>query len=102
MGSVENGVISFPVFQEEDDSGNPVEGTDYQGWMNFSNGQYYSTGNNGAIQIVLPNANAASIAKARRAAAASDFELRLNPRFSKNISKKDNMRKIMKLHPSQF
>lgn len=102
LGSVENGVISFPVFQESDDSGNPVEGTDYQGWMNFSNGKYYTTGNNGAIQIVLPNANAASIAKARRAAAASDFELRLNPRFSKNVSKKDNMRKIMRLYPSQF
>jgi hypothetical protein len=100
-------VITFPVFQETDDDGNPRTDDDgnpllYQGWLNFSGGKYYTTGNNGAIQIVLPNANPASVAKAKRAAAASNFELRLNPRFSKNISQKDNMRKIMKLHPSQF
>lgn len=107
LGSLKDGIIEFPVFQETDDDGNPRTDDDgnpllYQGWLNFSGGKYYTTGNNGAIQIVLPNANPASVAKAKRAAAASNFELRLNPRFSKNISQKDNMRKIMKLHPSQF
>lgn len=107
LGSLKDGVITFPVFQETDGDGNPQTDDDgnpllYQGWLNFSGGNYYTTGNNGAIQIVLPNANPASVAKAKRAAAASNFELRLNPRFSKNASKKNNKRKIMKLHPSQF
>lgn len=107
LGSVKDGVIKFPVFPLTDDDDNVITDDDgnpvyYQGWMNFSGGKSYVTGNNGKIQIVLPNANPASVAKAKRAAAASDFELRLNPRFSKKVSKKDNMRKFMKHHPSQF
>lgn len=100
LGSLKDGVITFPVFQETDGDGNPRTDDDgnpllYQGWLNFSGGKYYTTGNNGAIQIVLPNANPASVAKAKRAAAASDFERRLmSSATSKNFFKKDAKRSL--------
>ena len=92
MGTLKDGVITFPVLEQMDDGGNVItdeEGNTqvYQGWMNFSGGKYYPTGLNGELQIVLPSASAEVKAKAQRRAAADNFACRLYG-VKNNISKK--------------
>ena len=70
MGKLVDGVITFPVLQTS-------SGTILQGIVFFGTSGYY-TGSNGAFKIVLPSASAGVKAKAKRAAAAADFEHRLN------------------------
>ena len=70
MGKLVDGVITFPVLQTK-------SGTIFQGIVFFGTSGYY-TGSNGAFKIVLPSASAGVKAKAKRAAAAADFEHRLN------------------------
>lgn len=85
FGKVEDGVISFPVFQTTDTE----TPQNYQGWLICQSlEKEWSIGMNGAMQVVLPNANAASVAKAKRAAAASDFARRLN-NVSSNKTKRN-------------
>ena len=100
VGTLEDGVITFPVLPREDADGNPItddEGNQlyFQGWLNFEEGKYFAMGANGEMQLILPNANAAAVAKAKRAAAASDFERRM---FAVPSSKpcKKGTRRIMK------
>lgn len=107
LGTLKDGVITFPVFKETDDDNNVI--TDdagnpyyYQGWLNFEGGKYWSAGINGEMQLVLPNANASAIAKAKRAAAASDFERRLYVSPSRNMAKKDSIRIKKKVEKSNL
>ena len=72
FGSVENGVISFPVLEEESSDGSTVQ---YQVWV-LLNGKYYFGGRNGAFKIYLPGAEVDS--RAKSAARAADFARRLN------------------------
>lgn len=67
FGSVKNGVISFPVLEEENSKGEKVQ---YQAWLVLG-GKHYFGGTNGAFQIFLPGSTAA--ARAKSAARAAKF-----------------------------
>ena len=69
-GKLVDGVLKFPSYRTQ-------SGLVFQGIIFFGNSGYY-TGNNSAFQIVLPSAAQSVKAKAQRAAAAADFERRLN------------------------
>ena len=73
FGSVNDGVITFPVLQGESSSGNTI---DYQIWLNMGGNSYFG-GRHGEFKIVLPSAAGAKMAKAKAMAKASSFEMRL-------------------------
>ena len=73
FGSVNDGVITFPVLQGKTSSGNLV---DYQMWLNMGGNSYFA-GRHGEFKIVLPSAAGAKMAKAKAMAKASNFEMRL-------------------------
>ncbi len=107
VGTLEDGVITFPVLPREDADGNPItdaEGNQlyYQGWLNFEEGKYFAMGANGEMQLILPNANAAAVAKAKRAAAASDFERRMFAVPSTKSCKKGTRRIMKTLKKANF
>lgn len=96
FGKLVDGVITLPVLPETDEDGNPLaddEGNPlvFQGWMNFSGGKYYSTGNNGAFKLVLPGASAEARAKAASRAKASDFAMRLNGGITRKMVKRQRV-----------
>jgi hypothetical protein len=74
FGTVADGVISFPVLEQESSSGKMVN---YQIWLNMGDSSYFG-GRNGQFQVVLPGASEAVRAKARAKCKAYDFEMRLN------------------------
>jgi len=71
FGTLSDGVISFPVLEEESSQGNKVQ---YQLWI-IMNDKHYFAGRSGSFQIVLPGA--AASAKAKALARAASFERRL-------------------------
>ena len=101
LGTVKDGIIEFPVFEQTDAEGNPLTDDDgnvrvFQGWMNFAGGQYTTIGEHGQFSILLPGATPSEVAKAQRAAKACDFERRMffnaaklqSMKKSKHIEKK--------------
>jgi len=75
FGKLENGVITFPGIQAEDQEGNPQYYEDgspilFQGYTYMSGTGYYG-GTNVAFKVVLPSAAAAVKAKAKAQAAKS-------------------------------
>ena len=69
FGKVEDGVISFPVFQTQNSAGADIN---YQAYLNIGENFYY-VGKNGAISVTLPGASASAKAKAKANAKASQF-----------------------------
>lgn len=93
FGTLKDGVISFPLLSQTLSDETVVK---YSAYLNVGE-DFYRVGKNGEIGVVLPNANSAEVAKAKRAAAATDFERRLNGISSKKTGKKDNMSSVKML-----
>ena len=93
FGTLKDGVISFPLLSQTLSDESVVQ---YSAYLNVGE-NFYRVGKNGEIGVVLPNANSAEVAKAKRAAAATDFERRLNGISSKKTGKKDNMSSVKML-----
>lgn len=90
FGTIQDGVINFPVLEEESSSGTVVQ---YQLYA-VLNGSYYFAGRNGAFQIVLPSA-AASV-KAKALSRAASFEHRLKGgRFSNAVKPSVKQKHLM-------
>lgn len=70
FGKLENGIFTFPTLQGKNSKGDVI---DYQLWLSMGGSSYFA-GRNSAFTIVLPGVDAV---KAKRAAAAADFERRL-------------------------
>lgn len=80
FGTLEDGVMTFPSFEEKDEATDEVKYT-YQGFVTFAGEDgSYSMGNNGELQIVLPSAVSVSARKAAK------FAGNLNA-FNKNWKK---------------
>lgn len=75
FGTLVDGVITLPSFSVKDDDGN-VKYT-FQGIFAQGKNAWYA-GQNTEFKLVLPTASAAARAKAKKAAAASDFARRLS------------------------
>ena len=105
FGKVANGVITLPVLTRTDSDGNPLydgEGNPkvYQGYLYVGEDGYYAC-TNGGFKIILPSASASVKANAKRAMAASDFELRLNGGAS-SLKLKNKMPKVLRYKPLQM
>lgn len=101
FGTLEDGVITLPYLTATDSEGNirkdsngdPIK---FQGYLYRSDGGAWYSCRNGAFALVLPSANAAARAKAKRRAAAADFEYRLNG-GSSNCESKNHLTSSKKL-----
>ena len=101
FGTLEDGVITLPYLTATDSEGNirkdsngdPIK---FQGYLYRSDGGAWYSCRNGAFALVLPSANAAARAKAKRRAAAADFEYRLNGGAS-NCESKNHLTSSKKL-----
>lgn len=93
FGTLADGVISFPLLTTEASDGSIIN---YSGYLNVGD-NFYNVGKNGKIEVVLPNANASSVARAKRAAAASDFGRRLSGVSFKKSSIKGNVASVKML-----
>lgn len=101
FGTLEDGVITLPYLTATDSEGNirkdsngdPIK---FQGYLYRSDGGAWYSCTNGAFALVLPSANAAARAKAKRRAAAADFEYRLNG-GSSNCESKNHLTSSKKL-----
>lgn len=80
FGTLADGVITLPSFDTELSNGTTVK---IQGW--FHDDGYYVAGKNEAFKLVLPTAAQSVKANAKRAAAASDFALRLSGSSKSNL-----------------
>ncbi len=103
FGTLKDGVITLPILQRKDADGNPMyddEGNPriYQGYLYQGSDGYYAC-TNGGFQLILPGASAAAVAKAKRAAAAANFEYRLNGGAANmmKVSKKESLKRRLKL-----
>lgn len=103
FGTLKDGVITLPILQRKDADGNPMyddEGNPriYQGYLYQGNDGYYAC-TNGGFQLILPGASPAAVAKAKRAAAAANFEYRLNGGAANmmKVSKKESLKRRLKL-----
>lgn len=74
FGTLADGIITFPVFEEEASDGSKVN---CQAWLNMGGSSYFG-GKNGEFKIVLPEASESARAKARSMAKATNFVIRLN------------------------
>ena len=83
LGSLKDGEITFPSLVYDEESG-----ASYQGIVYVGEKGYYA-GTNGAVKLVLPNANANVRAKARSAAKASEFARHLNGNFQSKHAKRE-------------
>ncbi|MBR5634785.1 MAG: hypothetical protein IKW78_06385, partial [Prevotella sp.] len=77
FGTLTDGVITFPVLGAQD-------GSTLQGYLYRGGELLYYGGTTGASQIVLPSASAQVKAKAKKAAAATDFVHRLSGKMHFN------------------
>lgn len=93
FGTLQSGVITFPTVPTQD-------GTEFQGYLYRGGQLLYYGGTTLASKVVLPGAAPAEVAKAKRAAAASDFARRLRGNFhqSKQVEVKKEMMKKYLLH----
>jgi hypothetical protein len=103
FGTLKDGVITLPIIQRKDADGNPMyddEGNPriYQGYLYQGNDGYYAC-TNGGFQLILPGASPAAVAKAKRAAAAANFEYRLNGGAANmmKVNKKDSLKRHRRL-----
>ena len=87
FGKLENGVMSFPVFENKDKETGEVKST-FQGFFH-SGGKNYYAGSTGEFKITFPSAADAARTTARRAAKATTFARHLNgyAQFDKNAKK---------------
>ena len=87
FGKLENGVMSFPVFENKDKETGEVKST-FQGFFHSGGKNYYS-GSTGEFKITFPSAADAARTTARRAAKATTFARHLNgyAQFDKNAKK---------------
>lgn len=74
FGTLADGVMNFPVFERTGQDGSTIK---YQGYAYDDDGGAYAC-RNGAFKIVLPSAAANVKAQYKRAAAATNFALRLH------------------------
>ena len=74
FGKLENGVMTFPILEEENSAGNMVQ---YQLWV-ILNGSHYFAGLNGAFSIVLPGAEESVKARYSQRSLAASLTRRLN------------------------
>ena len=93
FGTLESGTITFPTVTS-------TSGVDFQGYLYRGGQLLYYGGTTLASQIVLPGATPAAVAKAKRAASASDFARRLRGKFhqDKQVQVKKEMFKKFLLH----
>lgn len=91
FGKLENKTITFPTLEEENSNNEKVQ---YQLWA-LLDGKHYFAGTTGSFQIVLPGAEAASVAK--RAARAAHFAKRLSGKFIP--VEKSNRKQLRKMLP---
>lgn len=103
FGTLKDGVITLPIIQRTDSEGNPMydgEGNPriYQGFLYQGSDGYYAC-INGGFQLILPGADPAAAAKAKRAAAAANFEYRLNGGAANmmKVSKKESLKRHHRL-----
>ena len=103
FGTLKDGVITLPIIQRKDADGNPMyddEGNPriYQGYLYQGSDGYYAC-TNGGFQLILPGASPAAVAKAKRAAAAANFEYRLNGGAANmvKVNKKDSFKRHRRL-----
>ena len=103
FGTLKDGVITLPIIQRTDSEGNPMyddEGNPriYQGFLYQGSNGYYAC-INGGFQLILPGADPAAAAKAKRAAAAANFEYRLNGGAANmmKVNKKDSLKRHRRL-----
>ncbi len=103
FGTLKDGVITLPILQRKDADGNPMyddEGNPriYQGFLYQGSDSYYAC-TNGGFQLILPGASPAAVAKAKRAAAAANFEYRLNGGAANmmKVNKKDSLKRHRRL-----
>lgn len=103
FGTLKDGVITLPILQRKDADGNPMyddEGNPriYQGFLYQGTDGYYAC-TNGGFQLILPGASPAAVAKAKRAAAAANFEYRLNGGAANmmKVNKKDSLKRHRRL-----
>ncbi len=101
FGTLEDGVITLPYLTATDSEGNIKKDSNgdpikFQGYLYRSDGGAWYSCRNGAFALVLPSANAAARAKAKRRAAAADFEYRLNG-GSSNCESKNHLTSSKKL-----
>ena len=87
FGTLKDGVITLPIFQTKNE-------TNYQGIFAQGSSAYY-TGAKGEFKLVLPSANAAAKAQAKKRAAASDFARRLKGNIVKHQAKKSKKQFIV-------
>ena len=93
FGTLEAGVMTFPVFERELSDGSTGY---YQGYIYDGDGGAYA-GRNGAFEIVLPSAASAVKARAASMARATDFANRLNGKAKVSQSAfKKTYKRIMK------
>ena len=91
FGTLNAGEITFPSTKSSN-------GVEYQGYLYRGGELLYYGGTTLASKIVLPNASAAAVAKAKRAASATDFARRLSGKFYQNGSVKVQKKLAKKLH----
>ena len=93
FGTLESGIITFPTVAAQD-------GTEFQGYLYRGGQLLYYGGTTLGSMVVLPGATPAEVAKAKRAAAASDFARRLRGNFHQNkqVEVKKEMLKKYLLH----
>lgn len=97
FGTEANGVITFPTMDDKDSEGNAFK---FSMFMYIGENGPYELGRNDAFKIVLPTASAAVKEKAKRAAAANNFERRLKGNPSVKASKK--MKKLFVKMPKNI
>lgn len=90
FGTLNAGEITFPSTKSNN-------GVEYQGYLYRGGELLYYGGTTLASKIVLPNASAAAVAKAKRAASATDFARRLSGKFYQNGSVKVQKKLAKKL-----
>ena len=90
FGTLNAGEITFPSTKSKN-------GVEYQGYLYRGGELLYYGGTTLASKIVLPNASAAAVAKAKRAASATDFARRLSGKFYQNGSVKVQKKLAKKL-----
>lgn len=95
FGELKDGIITFPTLEDENSKGDIIQ---YQLWLSMGGSKYFA-GRNSQFTIVLPEAEPAAIAKAKRAAAAAHFERRLSggPSSSDTRGKWKSSKKLRKL-----
>ena len=90
FGTVTDGIINFPILEEENNSGDIVN---YQAWIAMG-GSYYFGGVNGEFQILLPGAAPADKARAKKMAQATKFAMLINNSYG--LSRGQHARRLMK------